>query len=315
MVKNKMNDKVKMNHKTKKSLPLLLGTAICCFVYLTVTPFCVLAEEGEPVQQTEPMQQTEPVQPTEPMQQGIHWQQADGIWYLVGEDGMLRTGWQQNDGHWYYLNEAGAMATGWNEIDGKYYFFQESGAMVDGSMKVGETLYTFAPEGHLAYAKRAKNSGGGAFELGFYSQECRELADNLNELKEDAFDGDEDEDYYEDDKVDYDKDASFVISGRLTEIAKHRLEAARTRGYGNGRIPEEGELKDYLKAISYNQGRRSMEVYLRNCDGADEAEAKLLREHGSEEKKRSDRAVYYKEMGIAHENVNGKDYYMVIFMK
>ena len=52
-----------------------------------------------------------------------------------------------------------------------------------------------------------------------------------------------------------------------------------------------------------------------NCDGADAAEDKLLRNHNSDEKKRSDRAVYYKEMGLAHEKVNGKDYYMVIFMR
>jgi len=41
----------------------------------------------------------------------------------------------------------------------------------------------------------------------------------------------------------------------------------------------------------------------------------FLRNHDSDEKKRSDQAVYYKEMGIAHEEVNGKDYYMVIFMR
>ena len=88
---------------------------------------------------------------------------------------------------------------------------------------------------------------------------------------------------------------------------------ARTKGYGSGKIPDEGTLSEYLKAIGYNSGRRIMEVYLMNCDGA--AEDKLLRNHNSDEKKRSDRAVYYKEMGLAHEKVNGKDYYMVIFMR
>ena len=61
--------------------------------------------------------------------------------------------------------------------------------------------------------------------------------------------------------------------------------------------------------------RRRVLTLLMNCDGADAAEDKLLRNHNSDEKKRSDRVVYYKEMGLAHEKVNGKDYYMVIFMR
>lgn len=62
-----------------------------------------------------------------------------------------------------------------------------------------------------------KNTGGGAFPVGFYNTELQALADNLNELKEDSFDGDEEDDYYEDDKKNYDKDASYIISGRCRE--------------------------------------------------------------------------------------------------
>lgn len=248
------------------------------------------------------------------------WQEYGGKWYFTGADGYAQTGWLEQDGNWYFLNSTGEMATGWNQVEGKYYYFKEDGSMAFGNRKEEETLYTFSPKesgafGSLAYARRVKNSGGGAFPIGFYDEKRQALADNINELKGDYFDGDEEDDYYEDDKTNYDKDASFIISGRLTEIAEHRLELARTKGYGNGNIPDEGTLSDYLKAINYNSGRRSMEVYLKNCDGADEAEAKLLRSHGEEEKKRSDRAVYYKEMGIAHQEVNGKDYYMVIFMR
>lgn len=171
-------------------------------------------------------------------------------------------GFIENGSHWYFL-------------DGTYYYFNSDGSMATGIIREGETLYTFALEtGSLTYAKREKNSGGGSFNIGFYKKECQELADNLNELKETYFDGDEDDDYYEDDKKDYDKDASFVVSGC-----------------------------------------RSMEVYLKNCDDADDVENKLLRSHSADEKKIRDRAVYYSEIGIAHENVNGKDYYMVIFMR
>lgn len=205
---------------------------------------------------------------------------------------------------------------GWRNIDGKYYYFRSDGTMATGSMKEGETRYTFGAElGNLAYARREKNSGGGSFNIGFYDEARQALADNLNELKEDSFDGDEDDDYYEDEKVDYDKDASFIISGKLTEIAEHRLLLARRKGYGNGGIPGEGNLDTYVKTIGYNSGRRFMEVYLKFCENADDAEQKLLRSHGNEEKRPRDRAIYYKEIGIAHQILDGKIYYMVIFMK
>lgn len=225
-------------------------------------------------------------------------------------------GWLQQNDHWLYINKDATPAIGWKDIDGSYYHFKADGTMSTGAMKVGETQYTFTPEkGSLAYARKEKNTGGGSFAVGFYDEHRQALADNLNELKEDYFDGDEDEDYYEDEKVNYDKDASFIISGRLTEIAEHRLIMARTKGYGNGEIPVEGNLNAYIKSIRYNSGRRFLEVYLKACDDADDAEQKLLRSHGNDEKKRPDRAVYYSEMGIAHQTVDGKQYYMIIFMK
>ncbi len=233
----------------------------------------------------------------------------------AGENDAAAAGWFQQDGNWYYLESAGTLASGWREIDGKYYYFRENGAMQNFTLYQNETQYTFGEDGSLIRAKKERNTGGGSYEIAFFDQDLQEMADCLNELKADAFDGDEEEDYYEDDKVDYDKDASFVLNGRLQEIAEHRLAMARTKGYGSGRIPDEGTIDDYLRTINYNPGRRHMEVYLINCDGATHAEEKLLRNHDSDEKERSDRAVYYKEMGIAHEKVNGKDYYMIIFMR
>ena len=225
------------------------------------------------------------------------------------------SGWFQQDGSWYYLETSGSLASGWREIDGKYYYFRGNGAMQDFTLYQNGTQYSFGEDGSLSRARKERNTGGGSYELAFFDEDLQEMADCLNELKADDFDGDEEEDYYEDDKVDYDKDASFVLNGKLQEIAEHRLAMARTKGYGSGRIPDEGTIDDYLRTIQYNPGRRHMEVYLINCDGATHAEEKLLRNHGSDEKKRADRAVYYKEMGIAHEKVNGKDYYMIIFMR
>ena len=154
-----------------------------------------------------------------------------------------------------------------------------------------------------------------AYTLAFLDADTQAMADSLNELKADAFDGDEEEDYYDDDKKDYDKDASFILNGKLQQIAEHRLAMARSKGYGSSRIPDEGTLDDYLKSIGESTARRHTEIYLINCDDVTQAEEKLLRNHDSDEKKRVDRVIYYKEMGVAHQQVGDKHYYMIILMR
>ncbi len=243
------------------------------------------------------------------------WQQMGGKWYLLGADGLMKTGWEQENGTWYYLQGDGAMATGWQNIDGKYYFLKDSGAMEGTTFTKDETQYTIDADGSLANAKKKKNTGGGAYTLAFLDADTQAMADSLNELKVDAFDGDEEEDYYDDDKKDYDKDASFILNGKLQQIAEHRLAMARSKGYGSSRIPDEGTLDDYLKSIGESTARRHTEIYLINCDDVTQAEEKLLRNHDSDEKKRVDRVIYYKEMGVAHQQVGDKHYYMIILMR
>ena len=243
------------------------------------------------------------------------WQQMGGKWYLLGADGLMKTGWQQENGTWYYLQGDGAMVTGWQNIDGKYYFLKNSGAMEGTTFTKDETQYTINADGSLANAKKKKNTGGGAYTLAFLDADTQAMADSLNELKADAFDGDEEEDYYDDDKKDYDKDASFILNGKLQQIAEHRLAMARSKGYGSSRIPDEGTLDDYLKSIGESTARRHTEIYLINCDDVTQAEEKLLRNHDSDEKKRVDRVIYYKEMGVAHQQVGDKHYYMIILMR
>ena len=243
------------------------------------------------------------------------WQQMGGKWYLLGADGLMKTGWEQENGTWYYLQGDGAMATGWQNIDGKYYFLKDSGAMEGTTFTKDETQYTINADGSLANAKKKKNTGGGAYTLAFLDADTQAMADSLNELKADAFDGDEEEDYYDDDKKDYDKDASFILNGKLQQIAEHRLAMARSKGYGGSRIPDEGTLDDYLKSIGESTARRHTEIYLINCDDVTQAEEKLLRNHDSDEKKRVDRVIYYKEMGVAHQQVGDKHYYMIILMR
>lgn len=243
------------------------------------------------------------------------WQQMGGKWYLLGADGLMKTSWEQENGTWYYLQGDGAMATGWQNIDGKYYFLKDSGAMEGTTFTKDETQYTINADGSLANAKKKKNTGGGAYTLAFLDGDTQAMADSLNELKADAFDGDEEEDYYDDDKKDYDKDASFILNGKLQQIAEHRLAMARSKGYGSSRIPDEGTLDDYLKSIGESTARRHTEIYLINCDDVTQAEEKLLRNHDSDEKKRVDRVIYYKEMGVAHQQVGDKHYYMIILMR
>ena len=243
------------------------------------------------------------------------WQQMGGKWYLLGADGLMKTGWEQENGTWYYLQGDGAMAIGWQNIDGKYYFLKDSGAMEGTTFTKDETQYTINADGSLANAKKKKNTGGGAYTLAFLDADTQAMADGLNELKADAFGGDEEEDYYDDDKKDYDKDASFILNGKLQQIAEHRLAMARSKGYGSSRIPYEGTLDDYLKSIGESTARRHTEIYLINCDDVTQAEEKLLRNHDSDEKKRVDRVIYYKEMGVAHQQVGDKHYYMIILMR
>ena len=243
------------------------------------------------------------------------WQQMGGKWYLLGADGLMKTGWEQENGTWYYLQGDGAMATGWQNIDGKYYFLKDSGAMEGTTFTKDETQYTINADGSLANAKKKKNTGGGAYTLAFLDGDTQAMAGSLNELKADAFDGDEEEDYYDDDKKDYDKDASFILNGKLQQIAEHRLAMARSKGYGSSRIPDEGTPDDYLKSIGESTARRHTEIYLINCDDVTQAEEKLLRNHDSDDQNRVDRVMYYKEMGVAHQQVGDKHYYMIILMR
>ena len=208
------------------------------------------------------------------------WQQMGGKWYLLGADSLMKTGWEQENGTWYYLQGDGAMAIGWQNIDGKYYFLKDSGAMEGTTFTKDETQYTINADGSLANAKKKKNTGGGAYTLAFLDADTQAMADSLNELK-----------------------------------AEHRLAMARSKGYGSSRIPDEGTLDDYLKSIGESTARRHTEIYLINCDDVTQAEEKLLRNHDSDEKKRVDRVIYYKEMGVAHQQVGDKHYYMIILMR
>ena len=69
------------------------------------------------------------------------WQQVDGKWYYMDKNGVMQTGWQQVDSQWYYMNGSGAMLTGWQQVDGKWYYMNGSGAMLTGWQQIGGQWY------------------------------------------------------------------------------------------------------------------------------------------------------------------------------
>ena len=62
-------------------------------------------------------------------------------------NGQVQTGWQQIDGNWYYLNEQGAPQIGWVKDGDKQYFCTASGEMVSGVVWInGKTYYFGTPD-------------------------------------------------------------------------------------------------------------------------------------------------------------------------
>ena len=246
------------------------------------------------------------------------WQENDGAWYYLDEAGNMKTGWIELNGTWYYLQDSGAMATGWQEIGGKYYYLDSSGAMKTAHHTSDDVTYSFRADGSLSEVKKKKNTGGGSFPVEFYSEAAQQLADTLNETKLDVASDDEDEDDEddEDSKKDRDKNKSYVIDGGLQAAAEHRLALAVTRGYGNGKIPDEGYVSDYYKSIGSNySNRRNLEIFLPLCTNASEAEEKLDARYGEDNRKRQNRLSYYTKIGIACREYNGKYQYMIELMR
>ena len=62
-------------------------------------------------------------------------------------NGQVQTGWQQIDGKWYYLKEQGAPQIGWVKDGDKQYFCTASGEMVSGVVWInGKTYYFGTPD-------------------------------------------------------------------------------------------------------------------------------------------------------------------------
>ena len=101
------------------------------------------------------------------------WQEIEGEWYYLGDDGAVQTGWQEVpyknstrvyyfdengvaaqgwkkiDGDWYYFNIC-ARQTGWRHIDDNWYYFDEDGKMQTGWLKDGGNWYYLKSSGAMA---------------------------------------------------------------------------------------------------------------------------------------------------------------------
>ena len=255
-------------------------------------------------------------------EEGKNWQQTEAGWILTDEAGEQFSGWQMTDGTWYYLDpETKVMKTGWIDLEGKYYYLSESGAMQTGLVARGDTLYTLGHDGALTLAKKRANMDGGAYELAFYKEQQQELADNLNEYRRDVWSEDEDDEDDEDEEDrekhvrDFDKRLSFQVDGYLQEAAEKRMEQALEHGYGSGTVPGLGTIEEYMSGHSSYGGRTFLEVWLTNCDDANDAEEKLAARYGERRRKRTDQFTSYRQMGIAYGERRERGYYLVIFMR
>lgn len=69
------------------------------------------------------------------------WIYVQGLWYRIGEDGIMLTGWFEQNGLWYFLKPYGAMATGWRLVDNCWYFLGDNGIMRTGWRQVEGKWY------------------------------------------------------------------------------------------------------------------------------------------------------------------------------
>lgn len=249
------------------------------------------------------------------------WNQTEGIWYWLEPDGTLHRGWLQADGRSYYMDENGAMVTGWREVDGEWYYFHEDGGMNLGELILDNGKYEFSAQGALVSAGWVENTGGGAYDAGCYDHMAQDLFDQLNEEKKDLFfeEYPDREDEYDGDmhRV-YDRYAGFQMDMTLNKAADHRLEGAMAGGYADDRIPGEGTINDYLSVINYRRSAFCLELYVRDCEDASEAFDKIKEKLDKRFQSKTDRKYsleYYRSLGMAHREKDGKQYFVVILMR
>lgn len=216
-------------------------------------------------------------------------------------------------------NEDGGSESGWCMNYGKWCYFLEDGRLNTEDLIVDNTVYEFSRDGVLKFARCLEDTGGGAYEVVCYDEAEQLLFDYLNDEKKDLFfeEYDEREDDYDGNGF-YDRYAAFRMDARLNQIAQHRLEAAMEFGYTKDTVSGEGTLSEYLKLIGYRENATCMELYIRSSEDTDEAWDKIYEKTEEKQESKEDKKyslTYYRTLGMAHKETDGKQYFLLVLMR
>lgn len=90
------------------------------------------------------------------------WQNIDNVWYRFNDEGfMLQNKWyQDDDGRWFWLKENGYMAIGWCKVGQSWYYFDNNGAMATGWVQWFDKWYYLQPSNGVMVSKEVRNING-----------------------------------------------------------------------------------------------------------------------------------------------------------
>ena len=75
------------------------------------------------------------------------WVESYGSWYLMDEEGNMRTGWYDNGYNKFFFKDNGVMTVGWSKNDNKWYYFDKNGYMKKGWVLSYGSWYFMDDEG------------------------------------------------------------------------------------------------------------------------------------------------------------------------
>ena len=195
------------------------------------------------------------------------------------------------------------MATGFQKVGDEWYYFHEDGGMNLGELELDNAVYSFSAEGALTGASWKENTGGGAYFAGCYDTQEQILFEQLCDEKRDQyFDArpDREQEYDGDMHTSYDRYAGFKMDVKLNRIAAARLKEAMENGYADE------------KNSTYK------ELYIRNCEDGEAAFDKimdLLEKQYSRGEAYQDTLDYYRYLGMAHYEADGRHWFMVVLKR
>ncbi len=195
------------------------------------------------------------------------------------------------------------MATGFQKVGNEWYYFHEDGGMNLGDLELDNAVYTFSAEGALTGASWKENTGGGAYFAGCYDTQEQILFEYLCDEKRDQyFDArpDREHEYDGDMHTSYDRYAGFKMDVKLNRIAAARLKEAL----------EHGDTDE--KNSTYK------ELYIQKCEDGEAAFEKimdLLEKQYSRGEAYQDTLDYYRYLGMAHYEADGRHWFMVVLKR